>query len=79
MGRRGGRFILFVAIAGLAAGIGLLGLGDGSALIAELREAAGRSPSEGAKPEPAHLPAQRSTVEDGRTVVRLSEVERGRV
>jgi hypothetical protein len=79
LGRRGGRFILFVAIAGLAAGIGLLGLGDGSALIAELREAAGRSPSEGAKPEPAHLPAQRSTVEDGRTVVRLSEVERGRV
>ena len=73
---RGWGILLLGAV---AAGLGLFLAGETgraftTALIAEIREQVAAAP-----PERRHLPAQRTAVEDGRTVVRLSAEERERL
>ncbi|CAA2106314.1 hypothetical protein MBUL_03616 [Methylobacterium bullatum] len=61
--------------AGIVAGIAAFAVSEaGTALIAELRERVAPGP-----PAPRHLAAQRTAIEDGRTVVRLKPQERERL
>jgi hypothetical protein len=72
------RFPLLVGV--VAAGLGVLAVSpQGAALLDELREHLEAAKPKPAQTKPAHLPAQRTAIEEGRTVVRLSAQERARI
>ncbi|MCJ2036115.1 efflux RND transporter periplasmic adaptor subunit [Methylobacterium sp. J-068] len=65
-----------IAAAGLSA---LVATGQGARLLGEARERLEALQGKPIPAKPAHLPAQRTAVEEGRTVVRLSAGERARI